>query len=276
MTKHRLWFIKDGATVRGPFPAAQLRQDVLLGRVKSDVLVSEDQQGWKFLHDLPALFDPEQTVDVARQRQLLDERRAERRQNQDPSSDSRRVNPDRRLPEDAATVQSRQTRTRVWNSLMGGPANALRILVVLLAVAVAIGIAGYFMPATLVTERLGVDCGAPPQAAGVWDGCSLPAAELGGTDLRGASFAYANLAESDLAYANLTDARLAGADLRRARLQFARLRDADLSHADLRDADLSGAELHGAVLGGAIWPDGTRCAKPSVGACLRTDDTAVE
>lgn len=270
MSRHRLWYIKVNDTARGPFPATQIRHNVLLGRLPPETLVSEDQQSWRPLRDLPALYDPEQAVDIARERRQLDERRQERRQNQQPNDESRRNSPDRRQPEDPELVQSRQNRQDVWHSLTEDRPNRLRIPIALSAIVAAIGAIAYLLPSQPQQQAV-VDCSAAPQAGGSWDGCDLPAADFSSAGLQGASFAFAKLIDANFAGADLTGARLSGADLRRAQLQSARLRDADLSYVDLRDADLSGAELHGTRLSGAIWPDGTKCAKPSVGACLRAE-----
>ncbi|MCC6203037.1 MAG: pentapeptide repeat-containing protein [Gammaproteobacteria bacterium] len=276
MAKHRLWFIKVGDIIRGPFPATQIRHNVLLGRLQPDMLVSEDQQNWRALRELPALYDSEQIVDIVRERRLLDERHQDRRQSGEAGTESRRANPDRRQPEDPEVMQARQKRAEVWHSLAGPPPHRSRIPAIALGFALLLAVLGYLLPHAPTVERTSVDCDAVPAPAGVWDGCELAAAELAGADLQRASFAYAKLIDADFSHATLIGARLAGADLRRARLQSASLQEADLSHADLRDADLSGAELRDTVLSGAIWPDGTRCAKPSVGACLRIEGEGAE
>ncbi len=76
----------------------------------------------------------------------------------------------------------------------------------------------------------------------------------------------------DLARCNLKGADLSNANLERANLEEANLELADLSNANMRMTDLritglKGARLDRTILDGAIWPDGTICAKGSVGAC---------
>ena len=103
-------------------------------------------------------------------------------------------------------------------------------------------------------------------------------ANLGGSDLSGASafkakffnaamretrLDGAKLAEADFTKADLTGASLVGADLRRARFFEAILRQANLS-----DADVGGADFARADLSGATWTDGRLiCAEGSIGRC---------
>jgi len=63
----------------------------------------------------------------------------------------------------------------------------------------------------------------------------------------------------DLSRANLKGAKLFGAKLSRA----------NLSRANLHKANLSGAKLIKAKLNGAIWTDGRKCAKNSIGQCRK-------
>ncbi len=91
-------------------------------------------------------------------------------------------------------------------------------------------------------------------------------------NLAGKNLSNLRLIGLDLARCNLKGADLSNANLERANLEEANLELADLSNAnmgmvDLRLTGLKGARLDRTILDGAIWPDGTICAKGSVGAC---------
>jgi hypothetical protein len=96
----------------------------------------------------------------------------------------------------------------------------------------------------------------------------LTGATLAGASLVGARLDYARLRRADLGYAVLRAASLRGADLRGADLTNADLSGADLGFADLRGATLAGALLERVRLDGTLWPDGTVCARGSVGTCV--------
>lgn len=110
-----------------------------------------------------------------------------------------------------------------------------------------------------------------------WSGCNkqgahlmgayLERANLSGANLAGADLEAANLHKANLSGANLAQVVLAGADLERANLSGANLAGADLAGANLYRANVAGANLAGANLEGAIWHDGERCARGSVGTC---------
>jgi uncharacterized protein YjbI with pentapeptide repeats len=74
-------------------------------------------------------------------------------------------------------------------------------------------------------------------------GANLPAANLGGADLREANLRGANLPKADLGRANLRGADVRGANLPGANLGEADLREANFGGANLTDADLGRANL---------------------------------
>src|SRR6266536_2340312 len=79
-------------------------------------------------------------------------------------------------------------------------------------------------------------------------GANLPAANLGGADLREANLRGANLPKADLGRANLRGADVRGAnlgeaDLREANFSGTNLTDADLGRANLANVNLSAANL---------------------------------
>ncbi len=54
-------------------------------------------------------------------------------------------------------------------------------------------------------------------------------------------------------------------------LSGANLIEAFLANANLSNADLSGVDFSGADLSLAIWTDGTKCEKKSIGECKQSD-----
>ena len=58
-------------------------------------------------------------------------------------------------------------------------------------------------------------------------------------------------------------------DLEGADLEMADLKDANLKGSDLGMANLIGASLRSARLEGAIWIDGSKCKKGSIGKCAK-------
>jgi uncharacterized protein YjbI with pentapeptide repeats len=77
--------------------------------------------------------------------------------------------------------------------------------------------------------------------------CDLHGANLSGADLHGANLSSANLTGANLSKANLAGANLAGTYL--------------------RNSNLSGANLTGADLSEAVWVEGRKCPKESIGEC---------
>ncbi len=289
MSKARLWYVKQAEAVKGPFPAAQLKRAVHLGRIGPETLLSEDGTSWRPLRDFPAFFDPERRVDLEQERMRLDERHDERRRDSDEAGPDRRNGPDRRQPESEPMIQARRRRTRIWHSLSPEPVNNRgAVLGIIGSIAAVVALGFMLSPNRDDFRSTAADCSALPGPNVVWDACDLgtvklrgqnlagaslqqarlPRSDLEGADLSGADLAYANLSAANLAYSRLEGARLTGANVSHADLRFARLGKADLSHADLRNANLQGADLAGVRLGGTLWFDGTRCARHSVGACL--------
>jgi len=113
----------------------------------------------------------------------------------------------------------------------------------------------------------GVDMHGASMASMRLDRANLQRANLAQAILQLASFEEANLM-----LANLRGAHLHGVNFRHADLRFADLRNANLLDADLSGANLLGANLQNAILtqarfDGAIWTDGRRCGKDSIGGC---------
>ena len=239
------WYVRQGELVRGPFTSARIRRQLNDGELDTADQVSRDGLHWQAAAAVPEVL-PMQFRDTA-------------------AADDR--------PE-----RERQQRRDRWRAL-----RAATFLVVLVAIAVA---------ATLWLGRdreLPADarCNADAAPGLVWRNCrlddleavaadlrelsalnvSLRGARLGRARLNRADLRYADLSGADLAYADLSEADLLGAALRRADLTYTDLGGANLAFSDLREARIGGAVLTGTRLGGALWIDGRRCARSSVGAC---------
>jgi hypothetical protein len=294
-----LWYVRRKGAVRGPFPAAQIKRYVLLGRVSESDEMSEDQVSWRPLFELPELI-PEairhsadrKTLEVLRRRE--DERSGTDRRSDDgplPAAiRERRSGKDRRAPETATAIARQAAKSRLiqqgrrrredYRPLWMGTVLALVLIFTL----------GFWLvPAP---DEDGPDCEAPPRPQVNWSNCrledlnaarqDLTGAKVRNAKLRQANLLGARLAGVDLAYSDVVKANLSYANLHGATLKGANLLGADLAYADLSDADLSYANLTGAVLGGAVlsgtqldnavWVDGSLCARGSVGQCVPAVD----
>jgi hypothetical protein len=278
MSGSRLWYVKRADGAAGPYPAAQIKRAVCLGRLGPNDLLSEDAEHWRPLRDFPVFHDPAQPPASERQKILADERVAERRHlKRDPNAPEARRGPDRRKPESQEVLAARAQRNQIYESVKPHADRSRPvILATVLALIALVGAAAWLSRPGAGNRAAAVDCMAPVGPGVHWDGCNLAGKNLEAADLRNAQLAYADLSVANLVYGNLDGARLTGITARGADLRFARLTNADLSHADLRDANLRGADLTGTRLGGALWMDGSRCAKNSVGACLSSGAGAPE
>lgn len=240
----RIWFVRRDGQVKGPFPSGKLRRLLDDGVLRPEDEVSDDRKAWRPVASVPEVLPlrfrhalGDQAAGIAA------ERRSERRK-------------------------------------------AVIALVVVLAFVGAAVTAALMFRAPVT--RGAAACAAPPgprvdlarcaldglSAAGgdltgaILNNASLAGARLDRARLGGADLRYANLAAAKLGYARLAEAKLVGANLRAADFAYADLTGADLSYADLTGANLGGADLGGARLDSAIWVDGRRCARESVGGCV--------
>lgn len=265
--EYRLWFVRRGGEVQGPFPEPLLCRYLAIGRLADTDEVSQDGSYWREVQDVPvlireaqALLEPD--VDAAADPEWAEERgRAALRWLDDRKSpDPRRQAP----PPDAAILERRSGRDRrqtpetveqkVYREVRGDFETWLRsrrqryglaVAVLALFAVLLVVVPVLFEPVRPVKVGLqlsGSDCAAEPRRQVNWAGCAKPGALLVGADLRGAE--------------------LVGASLRQANLSHA-----DLRRANLLRADLEGAVLTGARLDGAVWTDGRICADGSLGSC---------
>ena len=291
----KLWYVRRGGEVRGPFPAQQISRYALLGRIRASDELSQDQISWRALSELPGLMpeamqpgaDPEA---LERLRRREDERSGRDRRAGEgtipPAIRERRSGKERRAPEEAKTVARREAKSRLiqagrqrrenYRLLWLGTAFSLVVILML----------GVWLvpPPDEDVPR----CDDQPHPQVNWSNCRLEDLQASRQDLSGAKVRNAKLRQAnlfgarlvgaDLAYTDLVKANLGYANLRRATLKGANLLGADLAYADLSGADLSYADLSGATLGGAVmseaqfdnavWVDGRICAPGSLGQCM--------
>lgn len=86
-------------------------------------------------------------------------------------------------------------------------------------------------------------------------------------DLDGSNFSGRNLTGVAFTNASLNEAKFANSILIGADFTNAELNEADLRGANLRNARIINAEFDGARLDGAVWVDGRKCGKNSIGRC---------
>jgi len=134
--------------------------------------------------------------------------------------------------------------------------------------------AGYFETKGLSNIDLnGVDLsGANLNDAIMWgthmDHAILTGADLSGSLLLLAKLNGAHLKKADLSSANLGVAELKKVDMQGAILIGTRFRNSNLSGANLYEAMINDALFEDAKLDGAIWVNGMKCEKGSIGRCI--------
>lgn len=302
-----LWYIKRGEKVEGPFPAKQVSQWILLGRLRTEDQVSQDGLQWQTIANMPELIPAQLKADL--NDPLAKERlQAARRWQDDRGARERRdtrgygatpggaqrgggerrdledlTDVNFRLQREARIAREEQTRPLVEQEVKRQRLRQFWAVVV--AVSLVGGVLIWLAPKPV--DFTAPDCHAPASARVNWNLCSLQAAQLSGANLAAASlqnanltaavltkisakeadFSYANASMANFAEANLVAAKLVGANLRRANFTDADLSGADLSYADLSDAILERTNLTGAKLDKAIWVDYRICGLGSVGTC---------
>ena len=306
MSIQKLWYIKLGGEIQGPFPAKIIVQRILLNRVTIHDLVSLDKLAWLPIHEFEELLpqaspqDENATSEVGQEalkwreerikasHRWMDERTGERRDEAMPSAhmaqDTLRAGSDRRkASEDGHAYYLRS------HFLKHMPVFSARHryvgAIIFLALTGTVIMLGMQVPVNPVKVDIGavsLDCSksAEPEInwracdkQGVWlqdvrlSGANLIGTRFNSAVLKNADLSYANLTGADFSYANLIHAKLIGANLQQANLTYAELQDADLRQADLRGATLDNVALTGAKLDNAVWLDGSMCAPASIGQC---------
>lgn len=285
-----LWYVRNKNKVIGPFPTGQIQQAVLLGRISAMAEVSQDREEWAPLRQCPQLIPEVMKGDasdehvrerLAAARRWADERRRERRAgDEDPA----RKGPGRRNSEPYTTLEYRDHRESVVQSLTPSREKAVIVMLFVLLVLGAGLYAGFhWIPKAPATPQ----CEATASPGVNWRQCNkagaqllkvnlskaqlnsvnLQGANLFGADVSRANISYADLSTSNLSFTDFSRAELKGANLRAADLSQANFTAADLSYADLQGAKLADTRFDGANLSDAIWVDGRTCLKGSIGVC---------
>ena len=287
MNTTNAWYIRNqiDGEIRGPFPAGQISQEMLLGRHKLDDEVSHDKEEWLRIRDVPELVpeiitensdEPGFKNKLAAARRWADERRGvadidaqgERRKNE--SYESEEIKRLHRL----ATEAKKNVNPMMTLLQIGGV-----FLVIILVVVLAF----QYSPKNKTT----VDCSVAAKQGVNWSGCNLSGAQLlkekliaanlmntnlqtanlYAADLSHANLKFAQLHLTNLKYVNFTKANLTGATLMGADLSGAVFNQANLSYANFRDAIINSTDFSKARLDHAIWIDGRVCRVNSIGAC---------
>lgn len=284
------WYVRNHDKITGPFPAGQIQQAILLGRISIQTEVSQDKAQWVSVQECPELIpdvlkrdtgDEHARERLAAARRWADERRGERRNG---DTDPTRTGPGRRNRESVATLNYRDHRENLLRTLRPGREHFIVVMLSVFALITAGIYAGFkWIP----QQPAGPRCEASAQRGVNWQQCDKAGEQLLNTDLSDAilnsinlknsnlfgsqfikaDMSYANLSHSDLSFADFQGARLKGANLRAADLSKANLNSADLSYADLSDAKIGDAVFTNADFSNAIWVDGRKCLAGSKGLC---------
>lgn len=266
MRDHRLWYIKHGSHVSGPFPEALVASYLLLGRLHEDDQVSLNSLDWQPPRAFPELNDAlsrlvsesDANADPSWREERhnaalrwLDDRKSPDPRRPDADSPDgvrhRRSGKERRQQVEGEEIKHyRQARAQFESWLRRPAGRQAQLRVGLAVLTVVLVLVAVLVPATkplLVNLSMhAASCEDPPAPRVRWSQCVKDGVLLVGADLQGAELLGASLKAADLRYANLTSANLS-------------------------QADLTGADITGARLANAIWPDGRVCAARSVGTC---------
>ncbi len=290
----KLWYVRRGRTVKGPFPEPLVGRFLDIGRIHDDDELSLNGNDWtqaaKLRANILAKAQAQAVSGEAAENWREDERGLSDRRQQDstaPDDVERRSTEERRGFEPEPIVLHRQRRARLATDFKP-PRRSRKLQYAVLAGMMAVILASGITLAPKSSKNP-PDCAAMPRAGVNWSNCRFEAlklpqadlagallrntrlrnAELSGVQLSAADLAYAELAYADLSRANLRKARLTGVNLQHATLVDTDFRGADLSYADLSGANMTGAELADAKLDQAIWIDGLPCGAGSLGGCRR-------
>jgi len=279
MSTSKAWYIRHlvDMEVKGPFPAGQISQEILLGRHKAEDEVSHDKEQWHKIRDVPELLPNVLNSDVE-QPEFEDRLAAARRW-----ADERRDITGKRGASKTDDIQRLHGLVNKAKKRSSFVSSCMQLGAVLGLVFALVVLAFQYSPEIKVEA----DCSAAATPGVDWRECvlvsiqlaetELKTANLMNTNLEQANMVGANLSQANLKYSKLNSANLQGANLTKANLKGASLigtdlssallKKADLSYATLRGAIIEGADFSAAILDGAIWVDGRTCAKDSIGQC---------
>ena len=290
MITNHAWYIRHNDTIEGPFPAGQIKQELLLGRYRLDHEVSHDKESWKKIKTIRELIpevlltdrdDPDRNERISAAKRWADERRVERRGDNREKDDGQ----ERRDTESYESVEYRFNREVTMRDVRSKRNNQwIALGSLFLVIGVIIYFAFTLVPAP---EKAVANCDAAAGPTVNWSHCRMAgvqklnqdftAATMQSTDLSSANFYAANFTSADLSYADLGGAHLRLVDFTQANLKGASLRNVDVTEANFTQADLSYVDFTGATvdkadfteakLDSAIWTDGKKCQAGSVGQC---------
>jgi len=242
----KIWFLKKGSKVFGPFAASKVRGFLMDGKIELSDEVSRDKKNWKNLRQQPEVVPLQM-------------------RNKEGFSDS-----------DVDDELDPGKKGSLW----------LPIILFILMIAVGIGYSFVVQddfsndePDCLSKPGININwnsCNKRRFSAEnvIFDGMSATNALMNQAKLTGSSFKlanmkYVNLSDADLSYSDFSGANLKGANLQNADLRSAILSQVDLRYVDLTDANLGGVNLSGSKLDGTIWTNGKPCKQGSVGKCIQ-------
>jgi hypothetical protein len=143
-----LWHVRLAGAVRGPFPTAAIAQDLVLGRLPSDVEVSGDMVAWTPAAEtdgFSCLRLPRQADAWAVERREALRRWADQRSGQDRRASGPRPEPDRRR-----AGGWRRTISLARHSGAGGWVSVASLGAVLVGLALATAMLGHALPIYLL------------------------------------------------------------------------------------------------------------------------------
>lgn len=288
---HHVWYLRKKEAITGPFPAGQISQLLIVGRLSVEDEVSYDKDEWFAIKEIPALIPDvldetdtgQQSERLAAARRWADERREERREDnlQTPSRKSK----GRRQDESAQELEYRQHRESIYKKFREQPKMAVAKLALFTGVLLVILWGSFnYSPLNIIDES---DCSAQPRKGVNWRNCNklaliairadisesnlnsvvLRDANLFASDFSKSRMDYSDLSSSNLSFAIFKQANLKGANFKKSDLRRADFSNANLSYADFTNASIADAIFNGADLSNAIWIDGLQCQKGSLGQC---------
>lgn len=269
----QLWYVKENGRIKGPFATGLISQNILLGRMHPNDLLSQDKEKWRKASTVREVMpdvikyrnDPNYKERLRAARRWADERSEVREGNSEG--------------QEAYSPRKKVTHLGIKTTGLFG---VIALIAVISGFIYAMFV---FTPDNPIAQ---IDCAAAGRDGSVFDGChlqrrdfsqrSLKASSFKNTLLQNSRFRQSNLQHSHFDYANLSNSDLSRADFRGASMKAVDLRgavlnttifaEADLNYADLTGAKVSKIDFTGTKLSNTIWFDGHVCAKESVGSCL--------
>ncbi|VAW93006.1 hypothetical protein MNBD_GAMMA22-575 [hydrothermal vent metagenome] len=277
------WFIrrKDGP-IKGPFPSGQIEQYLLLGRFVISDEVSMNKVEWKKISSIPHLI-PEILIsakyDETAQQKLASKKRwaDERRGLEAEKPDKERRNVGNKEFNRFDKTEYTEKNKKLFTAYS-------QIFLVIIFVSVIAFVSFQYMPDNIVSVA---NCGSKPQAKVNWTHCQKVGVQLKELNMTGAmlnsasiigavitnvNFSNANFSYTEMSLSKLTNIKFSNATLIGTIIQNSDLVSVDFSNSNLQYINFTGSRLRdinfsGANLSNAIWIDGRKCAKNSIGKC---------